>query len=199
MGIYWKIKCFYLVLRHLGTWKPTICDTYPPVLKSVPFLWSLVWLFSSPYPISWDNFHTHFTQSQLRKLGQGQREGMQCRNRIKSLQSQVTARVVLPFHLHINLNWETKVLPNLCICIHPLIRTQAVRFIRNSYKQEKTESHAAPVASLAWMPEDWVCRPRFRAHLHSCGDLALHLMDVRLLQLIADLQVIEGLHLKSVY
>lgn len=119
---------------------------------------------------------------------------MQCRSCIKTLQSEVTIRVVLPFHCHINLNRETWVLPNLCPCA-PSTHTQAVHLVGTSYEQERGESHQAPVGSLAWMPEDWVCRPQFGAHLHSCGDLVLHLRDVRLLQLIANLQVTDGLHL----
>ena len=78
----------------------------------------------------------------------------------------------------------------------PSTYTQAVHLVANSYEQERRESHQAPQASPLWMSEDWVCRPQYGAHLHSCGDLALHLRDVRLLQLIANLQVTDGLHLK---
>lgn len=91
-------------------------------------------------------------------------------------------------------------LPNLCICRYLYLYLNPLPIPRHlvgkSYKQEKRESHQSPVAFLAWMPEDWVCWPQFGAHLHRCGDLALHLRHVRLLLLIANLQVIDGLHLK---
>lgn len=63
----------------------------------------------------------------------------------------------------------------------------------------KGGSHTALHKPLHLNPEGWVCRPHAGAHLHSCGDLALHLRHVWLLLLIANLQVTDELHLKKVY
>ena len=80
----------------------------------------------------------------------------------------------------------------------PSTHIQAAHLVGNSYEQEGRESHQAPRASLLWMLEGWGYRPQYGAHLHSCRDLVLHLRDVRLLQLIANLQVTDGLHLKYI-